>query len=129
MEKPTLRYRGHDCCNTRFDGPDTALAADKPNIILMVSDDFGCGDAGAYGGGQGRVMPSLHTGPRSHPDRRIPKRNGMTNVAFQGPGGLPKAEWTLASVLKRAGYRLSALASDIWAKPIMRYPSLRAATR
>ena len=37
---------------------------------------------------------------------RIPNRSGMTTVAFQGQGGgLPKAEWTLASVLKTAGYK------------------------
>ena len=36
---------------------------------------------------------------------RIPNRSGMTTVAFQGQGGgLPAAEWTLASVLKTAGY-------------------------
>jgi arylsulfatase A-like enzyme len=30
----------------------------------------------------------------------------MTTVAFQGQGGgLPAAEWTLASVLKQAGYQ------------------------
>jgi len=37
---------------------------------------------------------------------RIPNRSGMTTVAFQGQGGgLPAAEWTLASVLKQAGYK------------------------
>ena len=37
---------------------------------------------------------------------RIPNRSGMTTVAFPGQGGgLPKAEWTLASVLKNGGYR------------------------
>ena len=37
---------------------------------------------------------------------RIPNRSGMTTVAFQGQGGgLPKAEWTLASVFKQAGYQ------------------------
>jgi hypothetical protein len=36
-----------------------AQAADKkPNIILIVSDDFGYGDAGPYGGGIGRGMPT-----------------------------------------------------------------------
>jgi arylsulfatase len=36
---------------------------------------------------------------------RIPNRSGMTTVAFQGQGGgLPAAEWTLASVLKTGGY-------------------------
>ena len=29
-----------------------------PNIITIISDDFGWGDAGAYGGGEGRGMPT-----------------------------------------------------------------------
>jgi hypothetical protein len=33
-------------------------AAKKPNIILIVSDDFGYGDAGVYGGGPNRGMPT-----------------------------------------------------------------------
>ena len=37
----------------------TALAqTQKPNIVLIVSDDFGYGDAGVYGGGPGRGMPT-----------------------------------------------------------------------
>ena len=37
---------------------------------------------------------------------RIPNRSGMTTVSFQGQGGgLPAAEWTLASVLKTGGYK------------------------
>jgi arylsulfatase len=105
----------------------TAHAADKPNIILILSDDFGYGDAGAYGGGVGRGMPtpsldrmadegmtffSFYGQPSCTPGRaavqtgRIPNRSGMTTVAFQGQGGgLPAAEWTLASVLKTAGYQ------------------------
>jgi arylsulfatase A-like enzyme len=105
-----------------------AIAADKkPNILLIVSDDTGYGDLGPYGGGEGRGMPtpsfdrmaadgmtffSFYAQPSCTPGRaamqtgRIPNRSGMTTVAFQGQGGgLPKAEWTLASVLKTAGYK------------------------
>ena len=98
----------------------------KPNILLIVSDDTGYGDLGAYLGGENRGMPtpnldqlaedgmlftSFYAQPSCTPGRaaiqtgRIPNRSGMTTVAFQGQGGgLPAAEWTLASMLKRAGY-------------------------
>jgi arylsulfatase len=99
----------------------------KPNVLLIVSDDTGYGDLGAYGGGEGRGMPtpnfdrlaaegmtffSFYAQPSCTPGRaaiqtgRIPNRSGMTTVAFQGQGGgLPAAEWTLASVLKQGGYQ------------------------
>lgn len=108
----------------------TALAQQpqqRPNILLIVSDDTGYGDLGPYGGGVGRGMPtpnidrladegmtffSFYAQPSCTPGRaamltgRIPNRSGMTTVAFQGQGGgLPEAEWTLGSVLKQAGYR------------------------
>ncbi len=106
--------------------PLGATAADKPNILFIVSDDTGYGDLGPYGGGEGRGMPtpnidrmaaegmtffSFYAQPSCTPGRaamqtgRIPNRSGMTTVAFQGQGGgLPAAEWTLASVLKQGGY-------------------------
>ena len=105
-----------------------AFAQDKkPNILFIVSDDTGYGDLGPYGGGVGRGMAtpsidslardgmtffSFYAQPSCTPGRaamqtgRIPNRSGMTTVAFQGEGGgLPAAEWTLASVLKQAGYK------------------------
>jgi arylsulfatase A-like enzyme len=102
-------------------------AESKPNILFIVSDDTGYGDLGPYGGGEGRGMPTpnidkmaaegmtffdFYAQPSCTPGRaamqtgRIPNRSGMTTVAFQGQGGgLPKAEWTLASVLKTGGYK------------------------
>jgi arylsulfatase len=110
-----------------FSASMPAIAQDKPNIVLIVSDDTGYGDLGPYGGGAGRGMPtpnidrlaaegmqfwSFYAQPSCTPGRaaiqtgRIPNRSGMTTVAFQGQGGgLPAAEWTLASVLKTAGYQ------------------------
>jgi arylsulfatase A-like enzyme len=107
--------------------PAAAQQQVKPNILLIVSDDTGYGDLGPYGGGEGRGMPtpafdqmaaegmtffSFYAQPSCTPGRaamqtgRIPNRSGMTTVAFQGQGGgLPAAEWTLASVLKQGGYK------------------------
>ncbi len=107
--------------------PAQAQQSQKPNIILIVSDDFGYGDSSPYGGGPGRGMPTsslerlsnegmtfftFYAQPSCTPGRaaiqtgRIPNRSGMTTVAFQGQGGgLPAAEWTLASVLKTSGYK------------------------
>ena len=105
----------------------THAQAQKPNIILIVGDDVGYGDLGPYGGGEGRGMPSpnldrlandgitffsFYAQPSCTPGRaamqtgRFPNRSGMTTVAFQGQGGgLPAAEWTLASMLKTGGYK------------------------
>jgi arylsulfatase A-like enzyme len=105
----------------------TAQGQSKPNILLIVSDDTGWGDLGPYLGGEGHGMPtpnfdrlakegmtmySFYGQPSCTPGRaaiqtgRFPNRSGMTTVAFQGQGGgLPAAEWTLASVLKQGGYK------------------------
>src|SRR5437763_17083797 len=95
-------------------------AARKPNIITIISDAVGYGDAGCYGGGEARGMPtpnidrmakegmmfqSFYAQPSCTPGRaammtgRFPHPSGMTTVAFQGQGGgLPAAEWTTAAL-------------------------------
>ncbi len=37
----------------------TALAADKPNVILIITDDMGWGDPGSYGFDRGIKTPAL----------------------------------------------------------------------
>jgi arylsulfatase A-like enzyme len=113
-------------CAPHARAQDGDVAGSKPNILYIVSDDHGWGDTGPYLGGEERGMPSpnfdrlaaegmmftsFYGQPSCTPSRaamqtgRIPNRSGMTTVAFQGQGGgLPAAEWTLASILKTAGY-------------------------
>jgi arylsulfatase A-like enzyme len=104
----------------------TEAKGSKPNIIVFMSDDVGWGDLGCYGGGENRGAPTPHLDrlaaeglqfmsfygqPSCTPGRaaamtgRLPIRSGMTTVSFPGQGGgLPAGEWTVASVLKQAGY-------------------------
>jgi arylsulfatase len=106
---------------------EAQATAERPNILLIVSDDTGWGDLGPYLGGEARGMatpnfdalaadgmtftnfygqPSCTPGRAAIQTGRIPNRSGMTTVAFQGQGGgLPAAEWTLGSVLHEAGYK------------------------
>ncbi|MBK6738190.1 MAG: arylsulfatase [Haliea sp.] len=127
MKKLYLMLAALALAATSFLTPAAYAQSAKPNILFIVSDDTGFGDLGPYGGGEGRGMPtpsidklaaegmtffSFYAQPSCTPGRaamqtgRIPNRSGMTTVAFQGEGGgLPEAEWTLASVLKQGGYQ------------------------
>ncbi len=45
-------------CTTALLTSTVFAGTEKPNIILIVSDDTGWGDLGVYGGGEGRGMPT-----------------------------------------------------------------------
>ena len=55
----------------------------KPNVILILSDDFGYWDAGIYGGGPGRGMPTPNL------DRKA--QEGMTFFSFYPQPVAPQA--------------------------------------
>jgi arylsulfatase A len=103
-----------------------AMAAERPNVILILADDQGSVDLGCYGAGdlhtphtdalagQGvRFTQFYSAAPVCSPSRagtltgRWPARAGVPgNVSSQrgGPGGLPPEEVTLAEMFRAAGY-------------------------
>lgn len=97
--------------------------AASPNIVLIVADDLGFGDLGAYGGNIAtphidalarsgiRYSSAYATAPICSPSRA-----GLLSGRFQGrfgfyfnlvgrDTGMPAGETTLAEVAKEAGYR------------------------
>ncbi|MFZ5865044.1 MAG: arylsulfatase [Thermodesulfobacteriota bacterium] len=101
--------------------------AKKPNIVVIMTDDVGWGDLGAYGGGTNRGAPTPHldrlakegmhftnfygqasctAGRAAFLLGRYPIRSGLSEVlTIASPGGVHKDEITLADYLGRAGYR------------------------
>ena len=104
----------------------SALAEQRPNIVLIVADYMGYGDIGPYGGTEIRT-PHLDNlaregvrftnayaaAPICSPSRvalltgRYPQRAGFEeNVGGPGrPVGLPASETSIARMLKDSGYR------------------------
>jgi arylsulfatase A-like enzyme len=106
-----------------------AAVAQKPNFVVILVDDLGYGDLGAYGSKtirtprldrmarEGVRFTSFYAGaPFCSPSRaalltgRYPIRAGVPNVLFPTETtGLPTSEVTLAELLKPAGYATAAI--------------------
>jgi arylsulfatase len=101
-------------------------ASDRPNIVLMLSDNLGFGEIGVYGGGvlrgaptprldrlaaEGMRFTNFNVEVECTPSRsalltgRHPVRSGTWRAATAGlPGGLAPWEITLAEMLSETGY-------------------------
>jgi arylsulfatase A-like enzyme len=102
-----------------------------PNIVVVLADDMGYGDLGAFGNpniktprfdamaAEGQKWTNFYVQPVCSPSRaalltgRLPIRNGMFSIgATSAPGvfrenaaeGLPPSELTIAELLKTRGY-------------------------
>ena len=110
--------------------PLTAVAAgsdDKPNIVLVLMDNFGWGEPGVYGGGVMRGAPTPNIDSIAHEGLRLtnfnveaectPSRSALMTGRYgirtrQRPDGPPRGVWygitkweiTLAEMLSDSGY-------------------------
>jgi arylsulfatase A-like enzyme len=106
--------------------PRRAMAADRPNILLILADNLGYGELGVYGGGATRGAPTpridrlaaeglrltnMNMEAQCSPSRsalmtgRYAVRSGTHSVPFGGVlDGLTQWEVTLAESLSGAGY-------------------------
>lgn len=104
---------------------DETKAIQRPNILLIMPDDVGYWNVGAYSHGmmvptpnidriakEGLLFTDHYSQPTCTPGRaafitgQLPIRTGLTTVGLPGsPLGLDSRDPTLAEVLKSQGYR------------------------
>ncbi len=124
----------------------TAGGADeRPNIVLMLSDNLGFGEIGVYGGGllrgaptprldqlaaQGMRLTNFNVEVECTPSRsalmtgRMPVRSGTWRAAVAGlPGGLAPWEVTVAEALSTGGYDTAMLGKWHLGDSPGRYPT------
>lgn len=100
-------------------------APTRPNILMIMTDDVGITNVGAYSHGlmvptpnidriahEGKLFTDHYSEPTCTPSRasfitgQMPIRTGLTTVGLPGsPIGLDKRDPTLAEMLKTVGYR------------------------
>ena len=105
----------------------TTHGADRPNVVLMLADNLGFGDIGAYGGGavlgtptpsldalaaEGLMLTQFFVEPGCTPSRaglmtgRYSVRSGLNSIIVAGtPLTLKDEEFTIAELFKKHGYR------------------------
>ncbi len=95
----------------------------KPNVIILFADDYGWGDVGHNNpevketvaidalAASGMTFKNMHTFPLCTPSRaqlltgRLGPRTGVTtNFVTTSTHGLPRTEYTIAELLRPAGY-------------------------
>ncbi|MFT7074851.1 MAG: arylsulfatase A-like enzyme [Planctomycetota bacterium] len=96
----------------------------QPNVLIVIADDLGYGDVGAFGGqviatpriddlcASGMRLDSFYAHPTCSPSRvalltgRYAHRVGVPGpIGAWAPKGMDQAEVTIAEVLKTVGYR------------------------
>ncbi len=104
---------------------NSALAAEKPNIVLIVMDNLGWGEVGVYGGGilrgaetpridelasEGLRLLNFNVESQCVPSRsalmtgRHPIRSGTSQVVWGMLYGMTQWERTMPEILGDAGY-------------------------
>jgi arylsulfatase A-like enzyme len=100
----------------------------QPNFVILLADDLGYGDLGAYGhptiatpnldrmAAEGLKLTSFYAMPLCTPSRaalltgRFPNRSGLYRVLFpEDTVGIPAEEVTIAEALAASGYRTAAI--------------------
>ncbi|MBI3464990.1 MAG: sulfatase, partial [Planctomycetes bacterium] len=122
-----MNLRSLICCCTALLVSSPALAADKPNVVIIYADDLGWGDLSCYGhpkfktpnidslAAEGAKLTNFYSCcPYCAPSRvglqtgRYQFRSGVTNNPAPDAGindvGIPSEELTLGEMFKAAGY-------------------------